>query len=500
MIADSDNPICLIIPPSPFLLDERVFVNLGILHVASALEEAGYLVDLLDLSGVVDYEQVVTMYLTITTSTIFGITATTPQMPQIIAITAIIRSMHPADPRIIIGGPHVTLVQSATGRAEREMLFLLKTFDVVVSGDGEKAILAAVADNPPPFINANSKQSPLFVSSAEFDHAPLAARHLIDLASYHYNIDAIPSTSIIGQLGCPFSCRFCGGRESPCLRIPRIRSTESILTEIKHLYTTYGYRGFMFYDDELNVNPHFAELLQALHGFEQQIGLPFRYRGFVKSELFTEAQAAAMYRAGFRWILSGFESGSPRILHNIRKRATREDNSRCITIAHKHGLKVKALMSLGHPGESEETIAATKKWLLAAQPDDLDIATITPYPGTTYFDRAVPIDTINGSGWVYTDEETGDRLYCRDIDYCTTAIYYKGDPYDNGRFYTYTDHLSGSELARHQKTLYTEIRAALGITICYTKAASAFDHSMGTLQPLPRQVFKSSATGELACR
>tara|TARA_Y100000310_G_scaffold328021_1_gene395354 strand:+ start:31 stop:174 length:144 start_codon:yes stop_codon:yes gene_type:complete len=30
--------ICLITPPSPFLLDERVFLYLGILKVASSLE------------------------------------------------------------------------------------------------------------------------------------------------------------------------------------------------------------------------------------------------------------------------------------------------------------------------------------------------------------------------------------------------------------------------------------------------------------------------------
>ena len=32
------NKICLITPPSPFLLDERVFMHIGILKVASSLE------------------------------------------------------------------------------------------------------------------------------------------------------------------------------------------------------------------------------------------------------------------------------------------------------------------------------------------------------------------------------------------------------------------------------------------------------------------------------
>ncbi len=42
--------VCLITPPSIFLLDERVFMTLGILRVAAALEGAGHEVEMLDLS------------------------------------------------------------------------------------------------------------------------------------------------------------------------------------------------------------------------------------------------------------------------------------------------------------------------------------------------------------------------------------------------------------------------------------------------------------------
>ena len=125
-----------------------------------------------------------------------------------------------------------------------------------------------------------------------------------------------------------------------------------MIAEIHHLYTTYGVTGFMFYDDELNVNKRLiVEMMNAIADLQGKLGVEFRLRGFIKSQLFTEEQAEAMYRAGFRWILVGFESGSPRILRNINKRATREENTRCMEIATKHNLKVKALMSMGHPGE-----------------------------------------------------------------------------------------------------------------------------------------------------
>lgn len=44
--------VALMIPPSAFLLDERVFVSLGILKVAAVLERHGHKVSVLDLSGV----------------------------------------------------------------------------------------------------------------------------------------------------------------------------------------------------------------------------------------------------------------------------------------------------------------------------------------------------------------------------------------------------------------------------------------------------------------
>ena len=48
--------ICLVTPPSIFLLDERVFMTLGILKIAAVLEKSGVTVDmLLDLFDFLGY-------------------------------------------------------------------------------------------------------------------------------------------------------------------------------------------------------------------------------------------------------------------------------------------------------------------------------------------------------------------------------------------------------------------------------------------------------------
>jgi len=229
------------------------------------------------------------------------------------------------------------------------------------------------------------------------------------------------------------------------------------------------------YDDELNVNPKIVELMNLIADSQQRLGVEFRLRGFIKAELFTDEQAAAMYRAGFRWILVGFESGHERILTNIQKKASKADNTRCMDIAKRHHLKVKALMSVGHPGESEETVRATAEWLLAVEPDDFDATVITTYPGTPYFDEAV--ETTPGV-WTYSYPKTGDRLHSIEVDYREVAEYYKGVP---GEYtsYVYTDHLNSVDLVRLRDWLEGHVREKLAIPYNAGAPAVRYEHSMG---------------------
>ena len=492
--------VCLIIPPSIFLLDERVFMTLGILKVAAVLEQRGIEVQMLDLSGIENYEDVVRDHAAATDAKVFGLTATTPQMPAVANIQRLLRAVRP-DARLLLGGPHVTLVHTAAkleraegrrGRAAKALGDLSALFDVLVAGDGEEAVFLALTDDAPGLIDADDPKSGLFLTNARLTELPLPARHLVDVDSYRYTIDGVRALSLIAQLGCPFACGFCGGRESPSLRRVRMRTTESVVGEIVALHRTYGVTGFMLYDDELNVNPKMIELMNAIERAQRELRTEFRLRGFIKAQLFTDAQAEAMYRAGFRWILTGFESGSPRILENINKKATREENARCVEIGRRHGLKVKALMSIGHPGESEATILDTHRWLLEAKPDDFDVSIITTYPGTPYYDEAVPHPTTPGV-WTYTYAKTGDRLYAFEVDYMRVADYYKGDPDGGYQSFVYTEALSPDDLVRLRDFVERDVRKRLGIPFNPAAPAVRYEHSMGQFGgALPRTILRTT--------
>lgn len=207
--------ICLITPPSCFLLDERVFLTLGILKVAAVLERVGHIVEMIDASGITGFETAIADHAANSKATLFGLTATTPQMPAVTKIVEVLRRVRP-DARIILGGPHITLVCAALkrekkvgqqGRATRAYAKLEAMFDTLVAGDGEDAIFVALNPNCDKLIDADKPSGSLFLTNEKLNQLPWPARHLVDVDSYHYTIEGERSLSLIAQLGCPFQLR-----------------------------------------------------------------------------------------------------------------------------------------------------------------------------------------------------------------------------------------------------------------------------------------------------
>ena len=114
-------------------------------------------------------------------------------------------------------------------------------------------------------------------------------------------------------------------------------------------------------------------------------------------------------------------------------------------------------MSVGHPGESEQTINDVADFLIKNGTDDFDCTVITPYPGTPYYDKSVEIED---NVYKYTVEKTGDCLYSKTLDYATTSNFYKGVPGQNYESYVYTDYLNSTEIVK----LRDELESCIGST------------------------------------
>lgn len=493
------------IPPSPFLADERVFPFLGPLKVAAELQKNGNHVEVLDLSGFENYEEIVREYCRSTNVVHFGITATTPQLPNAVLVSKAIKELIPYA-STILGGPHATMTHTAyrmdeaagtERRGTKAWRELEDLFDVIVVGDGEKAIFWALdcdrsyKDNRAEILDAGNIKSPLFMKRGELDDYAWPARDLIDLGSYRYEIDGRPAFSTIAQLGCPFKCGFCGGRDSHVFRVTRTRSAVGVVDEIRmvveaHLHSERPLTGVMFYDDELNVSPGgLEELCRELIALQVDLGIDMRFRGFIKAELFTRDQARLMHEAGFRVLLSGVESGSDFILEVMQKNTTAAINERCLDFAREAGMQFKALMSIGHPGETRATVAESVDWVFRVRPDDVDWTVITQYPGSPYYDHS----EAEGDHWLYTEPRTGAKLYSADPQFTEEAWFYKGVPGDYTS-YVWTDDLSAEDLVELRDSAEKVTRMRLGLPDVRTVAARQFEHSMG--QGLPASVLRSS--------
>ena len=461
--------VLLASPPSPFLLDDRVVPSLGVLQVAASLRDHGHDVRVLDLAG---YDQVRMLEETERVIRdqydVFGITATSPQFPYAVDLLQVIREADPGK-RVILGGPHATVDPDSCGM-----------FDCVVLGDGEDAVIQALAPDAPKVIDAAST-----VKKGELKWR-WPARDLIDMTSYKYRLGGRLGTSMLWSMGCPWGCLWCCGRLTPFLRRQRQRNVDDVVREAEHLVEAYGVGAVTAYDDEVNIQ---QEPLLELCGKLAPLGL--KYRAFIKANLFTDQQAEAMAKAGFIEVCTGVESGSDRILGIMQKSTTFEINRRARETAQRYGLRFKAFCSIGHVGETEWDVMETKRWLLEVRPDDFDVTVITVYPGTPIYAKRefVGHDERGHRVVKYVHaskrpEQNGATLFFTEVDYSREFAWYKGKP--NAYIsHVWTPDLSKEDLVRLRDQVEGEVRRELRIPFPqrysgdYLENQENYEHSFG---------------------
>jgi radical SAM superfamily enzyme YgiQ (UPF0313 family) len=272
--------IMFIIPPASFLKDQRVFPNLGVLRIAAFLKSKNYNVEVLDLSGEEDYLSKISKSITDDVNFV-GVTSVTPQFPSAIKIGNFVKNNYP-NIKTIIGGSHITMaygsVKRHNNRLQKHVDDVLKIFDYMVIGDGELAMIEILKGISNRILDAEDNDN-LKITNSIYETLPYPDRGLIDIKSYKYFMDNKKTTSLIGQLGCPFNCNFCGGRNSSSYKNIRIRSEKSIISEIDYLYKQFGFDGVMFWDDELNVNEkRFNNLLSELIKYQEDNKVNFSFR------------------------------------------------------------------------------------------------------------------------------------------------------------------------------------------------------------------------------
>ncbi len=92
-----------------------------------------------------------------------------------------------------------------------------------------------------------------------------------------------------------------------------------------------------------------------------------------------------MKRAGCWEISFGLESGSDELLKSMDKVAHVAKSEEAVGWTAAAGIRPKGLFMLGYPGESEETIQATKDFIRRIPMSIMNLTKFTPYPGSPLY-------------------------------------------------------------------------------------------------------------------
>jgi len=211
---------------------------------------------------------------------------------------------------------------------------------------------------------------------ARFDDYPYPARHLLPNAIYRSFVSQRRNfTLMLTATGCPYHCVYCA-------IVPlkfRQRSPESVVDEMQHCVRDHGVREIDFFDATFFANRDRAMRILDLMG---RRGLDVEWTCRSRVDLVDDDLLRAARRAGCRMIYYGIESGSPRILNNVRKNIDTEQVREAIRVTRRQGIRSLGFLMVGNPGETRETIRQTVRFARSLKLDYAQICRTIAKPQT----------------------------------------------------------------------------------------------------------------------
>jgi len=353
--------ITLIFPPSLYQT-KQTMPPLGIAYIAAVLRENGFPEVRLVDAVVNRYgnEEIVSL-LKKETPDLVGLSFGTQNRFYAFGLARAIKKEFPDLP-IVVGGPHPTLTFD-------DILKNIPEIDAVVRGEGEYAFLEIVRAldqkkdlagilgvsfrNAQGTIVHNGDRPPI----ADLDSLPLPARDLLPIEKYRQKIPLSQEicTSILSSRGCPYNCVYCSTSQQWGHRI-RHRSPENVIAEIEQLMKNYTLDGVGFFDDVLTMDKaRVIEICRLM--IEKKLNIAWWCEA--RANTVDEKIINWMKKAGCVHISMAMESGSNRILKNIKKAITVEQGIKAVKIIKEAGLKLKVFFMYGLPGETFEDIEKT---------------------------------------------------------------------------------------------------------------------------------------------
>jgi radical SAM superfamily enzyme YgiQ (UPF0313 family) len=361
---------------------------LGLASMAAYLERRGIAAGIVDCFAHPDDQRLIRDTLRETRPAFIGFSCTTSSFLDGVRLAALAKAELPGI-RSVFGGPHVSALRE-------EILRRFPEVDFVVAGEGEETLAELIASAGEgaegiPGVVCRSQGEVVFAgyrpAGIDLDSLPFPAYE--KLAGYPgayrlpiFNYPTTPNSSCISSRGCPYACTYCD--RSVFRRSFRYNSAAYLYAHLQYLHERFGIRHVNFYDDQFTFNRERVEEF-CRDMVDRPLGMTFNCA--VRAEHVDAGLLQGMKAAGC-WMASlGIETGDPELLARHRQNADLEMLAEKIRLIKRAGIRVKGLLMMGLPGETEESIRRSMAYVYSLPIDDFNLAKFTPFPGSPLYEH-----------------------------------------------------------------------------------------------------------------
>jgi len=402
--------ILLLNPPN--LEEKKVDAQttpLGLLHIGEYMKDRGFHVETRNLYPSASWTEVKRV-LRGAPFDLAGIPCYTRQRFSVFKLAEVCKEINPRA-LTVLGGPHATFL-------DRQILEGVPAVDCVVRHEGELTFHEltrslerreaeglsnirgltyregkTVARNPPREIVKDLRGFPL----PRYNGEQLREFPRCKALAFHFkSIEGRGAIApILASRGCSHRCLFCCN--GAFWKGQHYYAPRAVVEQMETLSRRHGIRVFDFYDDDLL---HSREHVEAICDGILERDLRIHWWCSARACHPDPVLLRKMRKAGCFMISYGIESGSQEILNRINKKLDVREAVSAARITREAGLKLRLTVSIGHPGESSETIRETMTFLKEARPHRMGLFLTKLYPGAPLYRMALESGFIDDEYWL----------------------------------------------------------------------------------------------------
>jgi magnesium-protoporphyrin IX monomethyl ester (oxidative) cyclase len=369
--------ICLVEPG----LENFRYQSLGILYIASVLEENGHKVSILNYSGgKIEEENLRKTFHKIQPEIVGVSVAFGATIGRAIKISKIAKEIGCI---VVWGGNVATSLWKSIikenyvdivviGEGEYTMLELCKKIEKKEKLETVKGIVFKINNK----IIRTEKREPI----QNLDKLPMPAWHLVDVNKYA--CDPLNYVYICGSRGCYYRCSHCYNRFLHYNTV-RFRSPKKIVDEIAFLRKKYGIRLFNFADNDFTCNRKWVEGF-CKEMIKRKINVNWTCQSRIRD--LDRKILLLMKKAGCIYMFFGVESASPKILKLLNRNQNIEKLKDIINNCNKLGIFTKASFIVGIPTDNVYELKKTIRFAEEIKPTEYCVFWYSPIPGTPLFE------------------------------------------------------------------------------------------------------------------